>query len=114
MKRNYFIVVLAHPIYGRLRRVHIPHYALHIVAALLVLAAIAGVGFVSSYTRMLGKVSEFNQLRTEKTALQKRYDELRDRVEESDADCGAPRVRLFDPGFLHDRVGVTAGGRGHI
>jgi murein DD-endopeptidase MepM/ murein hydrolase activator NlpD len=102
MKRNYFIVVLAHPIYGRLRRLHIPHYAVHIAASVAVLAAIAGVGFVSSYTRMLGKVSEFNQLRTEKAALQKSFDQLRARVEESD-------VQLATLGDLASEVSIAFG-----
>jgi murein DD-endopeptidase MepM/ murein hydrolase activator NlpD len=102
MKRNYFIVVLAHPIYGRLRRLHVPHYALHIAASRAVLALIAGIGFVSSYARMLGKVSEFNQLRTEKTALQKSYDELRARVEESD-------VQLATLGDLASEVSIAFG-----
>ena len=56
MKRNYFIVVLAHPTLGRLRRLHVPHFAIHIAVSMAVLAGIAGIGFVSSYTRMLGKV----------------------------------------------------------
>ncbi|MEZ5361011.1 MAG: M23 family metallopeptidase [Bryobacterales bacterium] len=102
MKRNYFIVVLAHPIYGRLRRLHIPHYALHVAVSLVVLAAIAGIGFVSSYTRMLGKVSEFNQLRTEKVALQARYDELRARVEEND-------VQIASLGDLASEVSIAFG-----
>ena len=102
MKRNYFIVVLAHPIYGRLRRLHIPHYALHVAAATLVLAGIVGIGFVSSYTRMLGKVAEFNQLRTEKVALQARYDELRARVQEND-------VQLASLGDLASEVSIAFG-----
>jgi murein DD-endopeptidase MepM/ murein hydrolase activator NlpD len=102
MKRNYFIVVLAHPIYGRLRRLQIPHYAVHVAAALIVLAGIVGIGFVSSYTRMLGKVSEFNQLRTEKVALQERYDELRARVEESD-------VQIASLGDLASEVSIAFG-----
>ena len=102
MKRNYFIVVLAHPVYGRLRRLHIPHYAVHIAVSLAILAGIVGIGFVSSYTRMLGKVSEFNQLRTEKVALQKQYDELRARVEEND-------VQLASLGDLASEVSIAFG-----
>ncbi|MCB9383908.1 MAG: M23 family metallopeptidase [Bryobacterales bacterium] len=102
MKRNYFIVVLAHPIHGRLRRLHIPHYALHVAVSLVVLAAIAGIGFVSSYSRMLGKVSEFNQLRTEKVALQARYDDLRARVEEND-------VQIASLGDLASEVSIAFG-----
>ena len=82
MKRNYFIVVLAHPIHGRIKRLHIPHYFLHIAVALMALSAIVAVGFTSSYARMFGKVAEFNQMRAEKVALQKQYDQLQDEVED--------------------------------
>lgn len=102
MKRNYFIVVLAHPVHGRLRRLHVPHYAVHIAASLAILAGIAGIGFVSSYSRMLAKVSEFNHLRDDKLALQKRYDELRARVEEND-------VQLASLGDLASEVSIAFG-----
>ncbi len=102
MKRNYFVVVLAHPVYGRLRRLHIPHYVLHVGVSLAVLAGIAGIGFVSSYSRMLSKVSEFNQLRTENAALQQQYDALRARVEESD-------VQLASLGDLASEVSIAFG-----
>jgi murein DD-endopeptidase MepM/ murein hydrolase activator NlpD len=51
---------------------------------------------------MLGKVSEFNQLRTEKAALQKSFDQLRARVEESD-------VQLATLGDLASEVSIAFG-----
>src|SRR5690606_35450206 len=82
MNKNYFIVVLAHPIHGRIKRLHIPHYFLHVALALVALGGIAAVGFTSSYARMLGKVSEFNQMRSEKAALQKQYDQLQEEAQD--------------------------------
>ncbi len=102
MKKHYLIVVLAHPIHGRLKRLHVPHYALHLALALTVLCGIVGVGFFSSYSRMLGKVTEFNQMRSEKAALQKQYDELRDRSEERD-------VQLASLGSLASEVSIAFG-----
>lgn len=102
MQRNYFIVVLAHPVLGRIRRLHVPHYVAHLAVALMVLAGIVGVGMVSSYARMLGKVSEFNEIRSAKAALQKRYDELRERVEERDA-------QLASLGNLASEVSIAFG-----
>ena len=52
MKQNYFIVVLAHSIHGRLRRIHIPHQAIYGILALAVLGGFSLFGFVSSYVRM--------------------------------------------------------------
>ena len=34
MKQHYFVVVLAHSLHGRLRRIHVPHQALYVVLAL--------------------------------------------------------------------------------
>jgi murein DD-endopeptidase MepM/ murein hydrolase activator NlpD len=82
MNKNYFIIVLAHPIHGRIKRIHIPHYFLHLALAILALGGIAAVGMTASYTRMLGKVSEFNQMRSEKAALQKQYDRLQEEVQD--------------------------------
>lgn len=82
MNKNYFIVVLAHPIHGRIKRLHIPHYFLHVAVALVALGGIAAVGFTSSYARMLGKVSEFNQMRSERAALQRQYDQLQEEAQD--------------------------------
>ncbi|HYM10836.1 MAG TPA: M23 family metallopeptidase [Bryobacterales bacterium] len=76
MRKNYFIVVLAHSVHGRIHRIHIPQYFLYVVMAFAVLGGITCLGFVSSYARMLFKVSNYNNLRTEKEALKKRYDNL--------------------------------------
>lgn len=102
MKKHYFIVVLAHPVHGRLKRLHVPHYALHLALALLVLGGIVGVGLASSYSRMLTKVTEFNQVRAEKVALQKQLDELHERVQERD-------VQLASLGSLASEVSIAFG-----
>jgi murein DD-endopeptidase MepM/ murein hydrolase activator NlpD len=102
MNKNYFIVVLAHPIHGRIKRLHIPHYLLHVAVALVALGGIAAVGFTSSYARMLGKVSEFNQIRSEKAALQKQYDQL----QEESQDRGD---KLASLGALASEVSIAFG-----
>lgn len=76
MRKNYFIVVLAHSVHGRIHRIHVPQYFLYVTMAFAVLGGITCLGFVSSYARMLFKVSNYNNLRTEKEALKKRYDNL--------------------------------------
>lgn len=76
MRKNYFIVVLAHSVHGRIHRLHIPQYFLYVMMAFSVLGGITCFGFISSYARMLFKVSNYNNLRDEKEALMKRYDNL--------------------------------------
>ena len=102
MKKNYFILVVAHSVHGRLKRLHIPHIAIHITICLAIFGAIAGVGLMSSYGRMLWKVAEFNDLRTEKEALQKQLDELSARVEERE-------VQLASLGNLANEVSIAFG-----
>jgi murein DD-endopeptidase MepM/ murein hydrolase activator NlpD len=72
----YFVVVLAHSLHGRLRRIHIPHQAIYAVLALAVVGFLSVLGFLSSYARMTWKVANYNSLRHEVEALRGRYQEL--------------------------------------
>jgi murein DD-endopeptidase MepM/ murein hydrolase activator NlpD len=72
----YFVVVLAHSLHGRLRRIHVPHQAIYAVLLLAVVGAVSLFGFVSSYARMTWKVANYNNLRHEVDALRDRYREL--------------------------------------
>jgi len=83
MRKHYFIVVLAHSVHGRIHRLRIPHSFLYLVLAFAVMGGITCFGFVSSYARMLFKVSNYNDLRTEKDALKKRYENLQQVVTET-------------------------------
>jgi murein DD-endopeptidase MepM/ murein hydrolase activator NlpD len=76
MKQHYFVVVLAHSLHGRLRRIHIPHHALYVVLGLALLGSVSLFGMVSSYLRMYGKVASFNSLREEVAALRDQNHEL--------------------------------------
>src|SRR5579859_256390 len=76
MKQQYFILVLAHSLHGRLRRIHIPHQVLYIVLALALIGGFSIFGFVSSYARMAWKVANYNSLKREADAMRDRYDKL--------------------------------------
>lgn len=76
MNQPYFIVVFAHSLHGRLRRVHIPHQAIYIVFAFALLGVCSLFGFVSSYLRMTWKVANYNALRSEFDVLRTRYQKL--------------------------------------
>jgi murein DD-endopeptidase MepM/ murein hydrolase activator NlpD len=76
MKQQYFILVLAHSLHGRLRRVHIPHQFVYVILALAMLGSFSIFGFVSSYARMAWKVSNYNALRREAEDLKVRYENL--------------------------------------
>ena len=69
MKQEYFVVVLAHSLRGRLRRVHIPHTAVYAVLALALVGCFSAFGFVASYARMAWKVANYNALKREADGL---------------------------------------------
>jgi murein DD-endopeptidase MepM/ murein hydrolase activator NlpD len=75
-QKPYFVVVLAHSLHGRLRRIHIPHQAIYAVLLLAVFGLISVAGILSSYVRMTWKVAHYNSLRHEVDTLRARYSEL--------------------------------------
>jgi murein DD-endopeptidase MepM/ murein hydrolase activator NlpD len=76
MRQPYFVLVLAHSLHGRLRRVHIPQRFLYIGLAALLAGSLFVFGLFSSYLRMSWKVSNYNSLRQEVDTLRTRYQAL--------------------------------------
>jgi murein DD-endopeptidase MepM/ murein hydrolase activator NlpD len=83
MKQEYFVVVLAHSLRGRLRRIHVPHQAVYIILALALLGCFSVFGFVASYARMAWKVANYNALKREADGLRTRYQSLQKVVSET-------------------------------
>ena len=73
MQQNYFILVLAHSLRGKLRRVRVPLKVVYAVMALALFGCISIFGFISSYARMAWKVANYNALRNEVESLRARY-----------------------------------------
>ena len=76
MKQSYFIVVLAHSLHGRLRRIQIPQRVIYLVVGLAMVGCFSVFGFVWSYARMAWKVANYNALRQEIESLRSRYAKL--------------------------------------
>src|SRR5215471_13929855 len=83
MKQEYFVVVLAHSLRGRLRRIHIPHTAVYAILGMALLGCFSTFGFVASYARMALKVANYNNLRREADNLRARYQNLQKVVNET-------------------------------
>jgi murein DD-endopeptidase MepM/ murein hydrolase activator NlpD len=83
MKQEYFVVVLAHSLHGRLRRIHVPHQAVYAILVLAVFGCFSVFGFVASYARMAWKVANYNALRGEADALRARYRNLEKEVSQT-------------------------------
>ena len=61
---------------GQLRKIPIPIHYLYVFMVGALIGMFTITGMAGSYTRMLLKVTRFNQLRSEKEALKTRYNEL--------------------------------------
>src|ERR1019366_2199599 len=83
MKQEYFVVVLAHSLRGRLRRVHIPHTAVYAVLGLALLGCFFAFCFLASYARMAWKVAIYKALKSEADAMRARYQNLKKVVSET-------------------------------
>jgi murein DD-endopeptidase MepM/ murein hydrolase activator NlpD len=93
MQQNYFIVVLAHSLRGKLRRVQVPLRVVYLVMGLALLGCFSIFGFVSSYARMVWKVANYNALRQEVDSLRTRYQKLQKVVKQTDQQMAS--LQLF-------------------
>lgn len=92
-QQDYFIVVLAHSLHGRLRRIHIPQKFVYIVLLLALLGAFSVAGAVASYARMAWKVANYNALKREAEGLRTRYQNLQKVVTQTDTQMAS--LQLF-------------------
>lgn len=76
MKQQYFVLVLAHSLHGRLRRIQVPHRIIYAIVAFAAIGFFSVLGAVTSYARMAWKVANYNSLREEITSLRARYAKL--------------------------------------
>lgn len=93
MKQPYFIVVVAHSLHGRLRRIQVPQRIIYVVLGLALIGCFTLFGFLSSYARMAWKVANYNALRQEITALRARYERLQ--KDNRQAEVQLAQLQLF-------------------
>ena len=84
MQKRFYILFVARGDDGQLRKVSIPVHYLYIFVVGAAIAFLSLTGIASSYTRMLLKVSSYNQLRTEKDQLKTNYSRLEQVAKERD------------------------------
>src|SRR3954469_7090136 len=84
LRKRYYILFVARAEDGRVRKIPLPlHYAYGFVAASLI-GAFTIVGLAGSYTRMLLKTESLNQVREEREALRKNYQQMAQTVHDRD------------------------------
>ena len=84
MQKRFYILFVARGDDGQLRKISIPLHYLYVFVIGAAIGFLSLTGIASSYTRMLLKVSQFNQLRTEKDQLRNNYSRLEQVAKERD------------------------------
>ena len=84
MRKRFYILFVARGDDGQLRKISIPVHYLYLFVIGAAIGFLSLTGIASSYTRMLLKVSQFNQLRTEKDQLKSSYSRLEQVAKERD------------------------------
>lgn len=84
MQKRFYILFVARGDDGQLRKISIPVHYLYVFVVGAAIGFLSLTGIASSYTRMLLKVSRYNQLRTEKDQLKDSYSRLEQVAKERD------------------------------
>src|SRR5207253_5458173 len=84
LRKRFYILFVARGDDGQLRKIPIPVHYLYVFVVGAVIGFLSLTGIASSYLRMLLKVSQYNELRTEKEQLTTRYSRLEQVAKEKD------------------------------
>jgi murein DD-endopeptidase MepM/ murein hydrolase activator NlpD len=84
MKRHTYTLFVASTHRGKVRRITIPLYVLHLLVLFAIVGGITVVVAVGSYTRMLWKVGNYEALLRQQDHLQQQYQQLQDTVKNTD------------------------------
>ena len=84
MQKRFYILFVARGDDGQLRKISIPVHYLYVFVVGAAIGFLSLTGIASSYTRMLLKVSQFNQLRHRKRSAQRQYSRLEKVAQERD------------------------------
>jgi murein DD-endopeptidase MepM/ murein hydrolase activator NlpD len=84
LQKRFYILFVARGQDGQLRKISIPVQYLYVLVAGAAIGLLSLTGIASSYSRMLLKVSHYDQLRTEQEQLKDRYSRLEQVAKERD------------------------------
>jgi len=84
LQKRFYILFVARGDDGQLRKISIPVHYLYIFVVGAAIGFLSLTGIASSYTRMLLKVSRYNQLKVEKDQLKDNYSRLEQVAKERD------------------------------
>jgi len=84
LQKRFYILFVARGDDGQLRKISIPVHYLYVFVVGAAIGFLSLTGIASSYARMLMKVSQYNELRTEKDQLNDRVSRLQEVAKERD------------------------------
>jgi len=84
LQKRFYILFVARDKDGQLRKIPIPMRYLYVLIVGSALAVASVPGIAASYARMLGKVSRYNELLSQKEQLQNNYSRLEQEAKERD------------------------------
>jgi murein DD-endopeptidase MepM/ murein hydrolase activator NlpD len=84
LQKRFYILFVARGDDGQLRKISIPLHYLYVFVVGAAIGFLSLTGIASSYTRMLLKVSRYNELRQEKDQLKTNYSRLEEVAKERD------------------------------
>jgi murein DD-endopeptidase MepM/ murein hydrolase activator NlpD len=85
MEQKFYTFLIFPGAHGKLHKIQLPFYVLHLILVFSVVGIISVAALASSYARMLLKVSNYNDLRTQKEALTTQYRTLENAVTQTNA-----------------------------
>jgi len=89
MERKFYTFLIFPGAHGRLHKIRLPFYVMHLVLAFSVVGIMTVAALTSSYARMLLKVANYNSMRTEREALRIQYRALEHTVAQTNAKLGS-------------------------
>lgn len=85
MEKKFYTFLVFPGATGKLHKIQVPFYLMHVLAGLSLIGIIALGAMVNSYARMLLKVSDYDNVRSEREALKTQYRTLENVVSQSNA-----------------------------
>lgn len=115
MRKRFYILLVSRDSEGQLRKIPIPLHYLYVFLAGALIGMVSLTGMAGSYTRMLAKVANVDELRLQKEALKSQYSQLEEVTRERElqvASLGslASEVSALY-GLRHEKVLTDAGRR---
>jgi len=102
MERKFYTFLIFPGVHGRLRKIQLPFYAMHVMLGLSLVGLVTLGALANSYARMLLKVSNYNNVRDEREALKTQYRTLETVVSQTNA-------KLYSLQSLAAEVALTYG-----